>query len=442
MAWQNKTIWSEGLFIKPIHFQQQDRYHEHFVNQLSQYSSLHRWGFFELSLNQDLLHIGKFAITSATGIMPDGTPFNIPEDSPAPPPIDLDEGLLDQPIYLCLPIRSLNREYKGKDNDSGIFRYLSLQDELPDVASNAQQASLLEVGKLNFTLLKEEDKRSDYCCIALAHVIECNQDKQLILNKRFIAPCLNVNTAPQLKNHLNELTNLLEHRSTNLAARVSASGTGGAAEVADFLLLQIINRNIPLFKHLSGLPYLHPEALFRIIIQLAGEMSSFAEPRKPKPFPPYQQDKIANSFDDVMLTLKDQLSTVMDPQAVNLPLKDPKFGIYRALINDPALVEKSTFVLAVKANTPAEELRTTFPNQINITSVEKIRDLIISGMAGITVAPLPVAPRKIPYHAGYVYFQLNRDSLAWQDLKNSSGFAIHIGGEYNGLELEFWAIKE
>jgi type VI secretion system protein ImpJ len=442
MTWKNKTIWSEGLFVKPVHFQQQERYLEHFVTQTAQFNQAYSWGFHELSIDHDLLNIGKFAISSASGVMPDGTPFNIPGDTPSPAPIDLEEGVLDQRIYLCLPVRSLNREYKEYDTEPGVFRYKPAQDELPDVSSNAQQTNLLQVAKLNFSLLKEEDKRSDYSCIAVSHIVECNKDKQVVINKRFIAPALNAINSQHLKNYLNELANLLEHRATNLAARVTASGTGGASEVADFLLLQVINRNIPLFKHLNALPNLHPEEFYRHIIQLAGELSSFSDPRKPKNLNPYRHDTLSDGFDDVMAMLKEQLSSVIDPQSINIPLKDPKYGIYRALISDPALIENNTFVIAVKANVSAEELRKTFPKQIKITSVEKIRDLIMSGMAGIDVNALPVAPRKIPYHSGYVYFQLNRGSTTWQDLKNSSGFAIHISGEYSGLELEFWAIKE
>ena len=442
MAWKNKTIWSEGLFVKPVHFQQQERHFEHLVEQIRSFSGIHLWGFDDLTINQDLLNIGKIAISSASGIMPDGTPFNIPADTPAPAPLDLDDGVIDQAIYLCLPVRSLNREYKEHESESGIFRYQTHQDELPDVASNAQQTNLLQIAKLNFSLLKEDDKRSDYSCMAITNVIECNKDKQVILNKRFIVPSLNVINSPHLKNYLNELTNILEHRSTNLAARVTASGTGGAAEVADFLMLQIINRNIPLFKHYNSLSTLHPEDFFRSIIQLAGELSSFADPRKPKTYNRYSHDQLSECFDDVMTVLKDQLSTVIDTQAINLPLKDPKYGIYRALINDPALINNNTFVLAVKANVPAEELKRSFPNQVKISSVENIRDLIMSGMAGISLTALPVAPRKIPYHAGYVYFQLDRDNANWHSLQNSAGFAIHISGEYSGLELEFWAIKE
>ncbi len=32
MSWHNKVVWSEGLFLRPQHFQQQDRYIEHLVD--------------------------------------------------------------------------------------------------------------------------------------------------------------------------------------------------------------------------------------------------------------------------------------------------------------------------------------------------------------------------------------------------------------------------
>ena len=29
----------------------------------------------------------------------------------------------------------------------------------------------------------------------------------------------------------------------------------------------------------------------------------------------------------------------------------------------------------------------------------------------------------------------------WQELNNSGGFALHIGGDFPGIEFEFWAIR-
>jgi type VI secretion system protein ImpJ len=55
--------------------------------------------------------------------------------------------------------------------------------------------------------------------------------------------------------------------------------------------------------------------------------------------------------------------------------------------------------------------------------------------------PLPVAPRQIPYHAGVVYFQLDADSPYWGKLSTSGGLAVHVSGDYPGLTMELWAIR-
>jgi type VI secretion system protein ImpJ len=98
-------------------------------------------------------------------------------------------------------------------------------------------------------------------------------------------------------------------------------------------------------------------------------------------------------------------------------------------------------VLAVRADTPAEELRQTFPRQLKIGPVEKIIDLVNFALPGIELRPIPVAPRQIPYHAGFVYFELDQASELWGQLKKSGGIGLHVGGEYPGLKLEFWAIR-
>jgi type VI secretion system protein ImpJ len=37
---------------------------------------------------------------------------------------------------------------------------------------------------------------------------------------------------------------------------------------------------------------------------------------------------------------------------------------------------------------------------------------------------------------------LDKHGDIWKKMETSGGFAIHIGGNYPGLRLEFWAIKE
>src|SRR5438045_2770399 len=71
----NKVVWSEGLFLKPHHFQQQERYLERYVETRCEALRSHAWGFVELQIDRDLLSIGKLALRRATGVFPDGTPF-------------------------------------------------------------------------------------------------------------------------------------------------------------------------------------------------------------------------------------------------------------------------------------------------------------------------------------------------------------------------------
>ena len=75
-------------------------------------------------------------------------------------------------------------------------------------------------------------------------------------------------------------------------------------------------------------------------------------------------------------------------------------------------------MLAVNAQMPSEALRTRFPTQVKIGPVERIRDLVNLQLPGVALRPLPVAPRQIPFHAGFNYFELEtRGSELWHQLE-------------------------
>ena len=131
----------------------------------------------------------------------------------------------------------------------------------------------------------------------------------------------------------------------------------------------------------------------------------------------------------------------MEQTAIAIPLVQKKFGISVATVADPTLFDTAAFVLAARADMPAEELRRRFPAQLKIGPVEKIRDLVNLQLPGIGLQAMAVAPRQIPYHAGFAYFELDRANELWRALKTSGGIAIHQAGEFPNLTTEFWAIR-
>ncbi len=92
MSAHNRVVWSEGLFLQPQHFQQQDRYFERYVETRCQALVPHSWGFTEIEFERDFLKIGKIGLRRLAGVFPDGTPFRMPDDDPLPPPIDIGCG--------------------------------------------------------------------------------------------------------------------------------------------------------------------------------------------------------------------------------------------------------------------------------------------------------------------------------------------------------------
>jgi type VI secretion system protein ImpJ len=443
MSENNRVVWSEGLFLRPQHFQQQERSLEAWIEGRAGALRPHAWGFVEVEIERDLLAIGKLGLRRARGVFPDGTPFAMPDDEPLPTPLEIGPQLRDQVVYLALPLRKAGAlQTTRATGDAELTRYRTRDYEVRDITTESAARTELEVAALNTRLMPQSEPAEDFARIPVAHVIEARADRQVVLDDRFIPTVLRSGAASRLATFLMELQGLLHQRAEALAARAVASGRGGAAEIADFLMLQIINRYEPVVAHYAANAALHPEDLYRLALEITGELSTLtATSRRPPQFPTYRHDALRASFDPVINALRACLSVVMEQNAIPIPLAQKKYGISVGVVADQSLFDTAAFVLAARADLPPEELRRRFPAQLKIGPVEKIRDLVNLQLPGIGLQPMPVAPRQIPYHAGFAYFELDRTNDLWRALKGSGGIAIHQSGELPNLAMELWAIR-
>ena len=444
MGWDNKVVWGEGLFLQPQHLQQQERYLERQIRASTASLTPFSYGLIRLEVDNELLTLGKFALRSVEGLLPDGTPFSMPGEVDPPAPIDLPETLRNTTLHLILPARQAGGiESAPAGRTETAARFVVAEHEAIDTNAGFQSVATVPVGRLRLRLATEPDSRGGQVALGLIRVIEVRADRSVVLDESYIPPVMTCAASGVLAGFLAQLEGLLHQRAEALAGRVSESGNRGAAELADFMLLQLCNRYEPLMTHLAAtISQLHPERLYGVLIQMAGELATFTESRKrPPAFPPYRHDDLHATFRPVMAALRQSLSAVLEQTAVPIPLQERKFGIRVGPIVDRSLVTDATWVLAVKAQIPAETLRRGLPNQIKIGPVEQIRELINVALPGIAIRALPVAPRQLPYYAGTSYFELDRSSPYWAALARAGGVAIHIAGDIPGLEIECWAIR-
>ena len=101
------VLWRKGTFLTPQHLQIQDRFLEDSMNFRVQALKFCAWGFNEVVIDQELLAEGKLGVGRASGIFPDGLPFEIP--GPDQPPASkvlaeyFDSGINSLDFYLTVP---------------------------------------------------------------------------------------------------------------------------------------------------------------------------------------------------------------------------------------------------------------------------------------------------------------------------------------------------
>jgi type VI secretion system protein ImpJ len=442
MSWKRKVIWAEGMLLQPQHFQQAERHSAH-ANDIELHSSSpYAWGFSQLEIDTAALSIGKIGLTSACGIFPDGTTFEMPSNESLPMPLDIASNARDVRVLLAIPARRAGARDSNSEADDALARYTVSEVELADTNSTGDRTALVQVGSLNARLMLQSDLTDAWTSLGVVTVIERRADNQVVLDKNYIPPVLDVNVDLQLRGYINELVGLLRQRGDALGGRMSQTGSGGVSEIADFLLLQTVNRNEPVFDHLSKSSVLHPLRLFEYCLSLAGDLATFRDKRRVTKFDRYVHDDLSRSFKPVIADLRTSLSMVLEQSAIQIELHERKMGVRVGILSDSDMRKNATFVLTVSAQLASEAIRARFPSQVKIGPVEKIRDLVNLQLPGVGLVALPVAPRQIPFHSGACYFEMEtRQSDLWRQLDQSGGLALHVAGDFPGLELALWAIR-
>jgi len=438
----NRVIWHEGMFLQPQHMQQLDRsidarIHTRFLALDNNY-----WGFTELTLDLDLLSVGKIGIRSCSGIFPDGTIFDAPHTDKPPETLVVQEGWKNCMLYLAMPIRqSHGTEVGAKDSDKP-HRYNVVTKTLKDYVDGSDFENDVQVGSTAIKILTEHDDLSEHVCLPIGKIEEARANNQIKLEDNNLnIVWLNTKKSLSLSNFISEVHDLLNQRAEMLSARLLDTQQTGSAEVKDIMILQLVNRYEPIFHYLRNKDPLHPETLFKHLIQLMGDLATFtANTRRPIEPPVYTHDNLLNTFKPIVMELRRSLNVVLEQNAISILMQNRGNGYWVGTINDKQLLNKASFILAIYAEIPPDEIKRLVQKQIKVAPTEMIQTLVSKALPGIPVHPLPRTPSGVPYYPSYVYFNLAPNSDLWKKLGQSAGIAFHIT-EMPGLKLELWAVK-
>lgn len=438
----HNVIWQEGMLLRPQHLQHNDRYYHQQLNR-SRLLGSDAWGFLSLEVDVQYLNLGKVVVTQASGVLPDGSLFEL-SGAMAPLVLQVPANAAGQAIYLALPLATHHQiEARRPEQSDVLTRYVAYETEIGDSNAGADSRCQINCARPDLRLVLGEDANDPfYVKLQVAQVLDSTREGGLRLDTDFVPTFIYLQGAGYVASCVKEVVSLLATRGDAIAARIQGNGTSAGAQVGDLLMLQLINRVELTLRHYLSQPQVRPEALFRELLSVLGELSTFATDNKRAQLDVhYRHRDQGASFRGLMGGIRTVLSLVLEQHAIELTLQPRQYGVLVCPVSDLKLLGTATFILAATAQCDSEELRHRLPAHLKIGTVERIRELVNLHLAGIKVKPLPVAPRQIPFHAGKTYFMLELSARDITQLEQSGGFAFHASGEFAELELNFWAIR-
>lgn len=441
MSWFSKVAWKEGLFLQPQHLQQSDRYVEKLIEARTRVITPYPWGVTELRLDRDMAQQGRIGLLTVTGIMPDGIPFDAPNSSPLPVPVDVPEKAAGLYIWLTLPdISSQGREV-GLDADAATTRYRLETETVTDSASGTRLEQTLEIAVPRLELAIRKSPKPGYQCLRLGRINEV-RDGVISIDETVPPPAMVLAAHPVITGFLTRVIGWMEAKLENLSRYAADPTAGGGMQAIDYLMLMTLNREIGVLRHFNETHAVHPERLYEKLVGLASELATFDHNTRLAPkYKPYDHGDLKSSFTPIVQDIQRLLSRDVG-RAVRLDLRQVRQNSYLAEVADRNLFREATFVIEVETSKPLTMVQQQFPELCKVGPNTRMSEIVKNNLPGIGLVHLPNPPRQIRVISSNVYFLLEKNAALWKEFTRAPAIGMHFAGDWPELKLELWAIPE
>ena len=438
---QNKIVWREGLFIRPQHFQQNDRYYNYELMTRTINSKSNNWGLYDLKIDENLLNNSVISINNASGILPDGTLFNLSSKEQTLT-LDIKVSDTNKIIFLILPHFIKDSDDVNFENQKNIFtRYSAIViQDVPNTNAGENSISDILVAQQNFKLVTQDDVNDSYAKIEIAKIGNVSPSGGISFDETFIPTYLHFNNSKQITK-VKELLNMISYRAEKLAENLSDS-SAQSAELGNYLMLQLLNKAEARFNFFLTQDKINPDQVFLELATLAAQLAVFMKKEKRIVNQIiYNHFEQYSSFNKILDELKSMLTMVLEQNSISLPVEKRKYGIYIAPIKDTQIIKDSTFIFAVSADTSIQKIKETLLSSLKLGTIETIKNLINYHLVGFKIRTLSSAPKEIPYKVNHLYFSIELSEENKKELLKSSGFAFYLSSEITNINYAIWAIK-
>lgn len=436
-----QVVWKEGIFISPQHFQQQAIYNKSYIqNYASTQGYTNHFGLSDITLNTDLLKIGKIAVTNCSGLFPDGYYFTLTEEIV----IDVPADAVEKNVYLSLPIALEGAAAFAQESDQNT-RYICQTVTSYDNASFQNDSIELEVARDNISLSIGKQDMAGFVSFPIARILETRETGEVIFDKSFIPACIHFQASVYLYDKVKMLQSLIQTRAYEVQKRI-AIGQDSKSDPSlykDYLWLQTLNRWLPWSDWVQQDLQYTTHQLYRDLTTFSAELSGLT-PELPNQFNMLKYDGLYQTFSQIFMRLHEQLSMVLQDSVIIFDWDDKLFDkrrLLRTIINNPDSMVSRRFVISVESSMNSDDIAILLPQAATLAGNTNIVELVRNAMSGVELVHLLVAPHELKPKTTASYFEVNTKNELWVDMLNKGeALNIHIDNRISDLTVTLYAL--
>jgi len=427
------------MFLTPQHFQTLDQWIDETYQFRFTASNFANWGVLDLSIDQESLANAVFKLRSSQGILPDGTIFSIPTPDAAPAGRQItdyftpNQDSLD--VFLAIP----DRQEAGKnftqaaELPAGLATTRYVADTLEIVDENGYgEAKSVQVATKNFSLRFGSESLDGVVALQIARVVRSEAGKY-VLDPAFIAPCLDVASSEYFMSMLRREIEILVSKADSLNANRREGGENladfNASEAGNFWFLHTVNSSVPELQHICNVRHGHPEALWVVMLRLAGSLATFSLDPKARDLPLYDHRHLGPCFTALDEKIRGLLETVIRSKCVSIPLRLLERSLWTGTVLNDEYFKGGGFFLSVNAKIDVGELIRKVPDLVKIAPSDEIQQLISYALPGVKLRHEPRAPSAITFKLNNQYFAFSQTGRTWDRIVQTRSFSLFIPPE-------------
>ncbi len=436
-----KVVWYEGMKLDPHHFQQADRYNQYNLNSKLALLNPGLWGIKSLQTDLAALSGGSFGFVQCSGIMPDGFGFNIPDNDPLPKSRnfeDLFEATAEKlDVFLALPLENIsgnNCQLDGAGYPNSRFNLHNIEMTDYNTGSNMRSVG---IAKPNFQFKFGDESLEDFTSIKIGEIAR-SSDGKYTMDTNYIPPSLSVSNSPSLQESVRKLLSTLVSKSKELRKQTSVQKPEiSLMHVEILMMLQTINSFIPLLNYYYQSQNTHPENLYVLLLNLAGQLSTYSNMGiKTSEFPSYDHRHLNEVFNQVISDINQMLNVqkTLERRDVVIQLRKQADTLYVGQLSPNQM--SSQFFVSVTGDIPEKKIITELPKNIKISAYEEIFAVHQAGIQGVTLEYTARPPVGVSVNENAHYFKINKEGRFWDKITAKNNIAFFIASEFKTLQME------